>query len=378
MNIRLLVDAHVFDGEFQGTRTFIEGIYNIIAHKKNVELYLAANDIPNLKLHFPTAKNIHYVELKSDSSVRRLVYEFPSIIRKYEIEYAHFQYIPPPIKLCKYIVTTHDVIFNEYPEEFSTAYRTIKNFLYKKGAQRADIITTVSEYSKKSIEKYLDIESDKIHVIPNGVSPQYLLTYNKFQAKQYIRTKFGFDKYILFVSRIEPRKNHILLLNAFLDLELHLKGYRLVFLGNKTLKTSPFESALEELSPDLRRFIFLSSEVNNKDLLGFYRAADLFVYPSKAEGFGIPPLEAAALGIPVICSNTSAMSDFSFFGENHIDPNDYDAFRKRIMAVLQNAENHVVLNEVANIVKEKYNWEHSAETLYSLIIHDKALVLPAK
>ena len=378
MKLRLLVDAHVFDGEYQGTRTFIEGIYNVIAHKKDIDLYLAANDIPNLKTHFPTGKNIHYVELRSDSSIRRLVYEFPAIIRKYKIEYAHFQYILPPIKLCKYIVTTHDVIFNEYPEEFSAAYRAMKNFLYKRGAQRADIVTTVSEYSKKSIEKYLGIESEKIHVIPNGVGSQYLQSYNKFQAKQYVRTKFGFDKYLLFVSRIEPRKNHVLLLNAFLDLELHLEGYRLVFLGNKTLKSSSFEAALEELSPDLRRFIYLNSELNNQDLLAFYRAADLFVYPSKGEGFGIPPLEAAALGVPVICSNTSAMSDFSFFGENHVDPNDYDGFRKRIMTVLKQGENQYSLDRVSNIVKEKYNWDHSAETLYSLIIQDKALVLPAK
>ncbi len=378
MKLRLLVDAHVFDGEFQGTRTFIEGIYNVLAHKKDIELYLAANDISNLKTHFPTGKNIHYVELKSDSGVRRLAYELPSVIRKYKIDYAHFQYILPPIKLCKYIVTTHDVIFNEYPEEFSAAYRTMKNFLYKNSAQRADIVTTVSEYSKKSIEKYLGIETDKIHVIPNGVSAQYLLPYNKFQAKQSIRTKYGFDKYLLFVSRIEPRKNHLFLLNAYLELELQLKGYRLVFLGNKTLKSSAFEEALQELSPDLRRFIFLNSEVNNKGLLEFYRAADLFVYPSKAEGFGIPPLEAAALSIPVICSNTSAMSDFSFFDENHVDPNDHEAFKKRILAVLENGEDQRELDKISNLVKEKYNWEHSAETLYSLIIHDKALVLPVK
>jgi glycosyltransferase involved in cell wall biosynthesis len=151
-----------------------------------------------------------------------------------------------------------------------------------------------------------------------------------------------------------------------------------VLLGNKTLKSTAFENALEELSADLRRYIFLSSEVNNNDLLQFYRGAELFVYPSKAEGFGIPPLEAAALGTPVICSNTSAMSDFTFFGENHIDPNDYKTFLNRISKVLNEEKNQHQLHQISTLVRDKYNWQLSAESLYRLIIQDKALVLPVK
>lgn len=325
--IRIFVDAHVFDGEFQGTRTFIKGIYTILAQNQDIQLYLGARNIDNLKKDFPALDNIHFVRYRSTSSVRRLFYEIPVLIKKYNIHYAHFQYISPPRKTCKFIVTIHDLLFIDYPREFPFLYRWTRAFIFRRSALKADIVTTVSQYSKNSIQKHFGIASDKIHITPNGVSNIFFEPYNKPESVKFIYEKYGFDKFFLYVSRIEPRKNHVFLVRAFFELELYKQGFYLLLIGHKSIGVSELDEVINRLPEGVKKFISVIQEVGDGDLVEFYRAASVFIYPSKAEGFGIPPLEAAALMTPVICSNTTAMGYFSFFGNNLIDPIDYNAFK---------------------------------------------------
>lgn len=88
--MKLLIDAHVLDGKYQGTRTYIEGIYKNMVRHKDTDFYFAAIDIGNLKRTFGTASNIHFVKLKSRNKLKRLAVELPMIIRKYGIDCAHF------------------------------------------------------------------------------------------------------------------------------------------------------------------------------------------------------------------------------------------------------------------------------------------------
>jgi glycosyltransferase involved in cell wall biosynthesis len=373
-SIKLFADAHVFDGRFQGTRTFIKGIYSALAGNNNVKLFLGAYNINNLEKNFPGA-NISYIKYRTTSGLFRLGYDIPSIIRHNKIDYAHFQYICPVIKNCRFIVTTHDVIFSEYPHQFSKDYRIKKNLLYKISAKKADILTTVSDYSKNSIEKYLDIKGEKIEVIPNGIDEIFFQPYDKKVARDNLMRKYGIDQFILYVSRFEPRKNHLSLLKIYIDLKLYERGYYLVLLGSRTMAIPEFDRFLDQLPYEIKRFIFIHDEIDDSDLLFFYQAAKLFVYPSKAEGFGIPPLEAAALKIPVICSNVSALAEYDFFGENHIDPSDYEILKQRLLLMLNHPSDDDSLEKISTTVKKRYSWKASAEKLYSLIERDKYLTL---
>jgi glycosyltransferase involved in cell wall biosynthesis len=364
----IFADAHVFDDEFQGTRTFIKGIYSELARKDDLRLFLAANNIENLKANFPFQKNIVFIQYKSRSAFRRLAYEIPSIIRKHQIEFAHFQYITPPVKNCRFIVTTHDVIFNEYPEEFSRSYRLRKNFLYRISALRSDLLTTVSDYSRRSIQKYLHIRSKSIHITANGVDEKYFKTYDREASQQYIREKFGIEKFTLTVGRIEPRKNQILLLNAWIQLRLFEKGIFLVMLGDTTIRVPELEGLISQQPESTRKFLILKHDVDDDDLLEFYRAAEVFVYPSKAEGFGIPPLEAAAVKTPVLCSDSSAMADFNFFGEDQFDTDDREGFKQKLLKMLERGRDEHRLNHLSQIVQERYSWRQPAEKLYELIM----------
>lgn len=373
--IRIFVDAHVFDGEYQGTRTFIKELYTALLKKNNVTIYLAACDIDNLKNIFPASTNIHFIQYNAKTSWPRLLINIPSLLRKHDLDFAHFQYMIPPVKnnKCKYVVTIHDVIFEEFPNDFTRYYRFSKRLLYQLAASNADIVTTVSEYSKNSIEKFLGVKPGKTTVIPNAVSSIFFQPYDKELSVQILKKKYGIEKFILYVSRFEPRKNHAALLKAYLDLELYSKGYHLVLLGHQRIEVYEFDKLLEALPADIRQFIFISHEIDDDELLEFYRAASLFVYPSKAEGFGISPLEAGALKIPVICSNASAMKEFIFFGDLHIDTNDHALLKKKITTVLFNPLNELKLQTISDTIRENYSWQASAEKFYDLLLQQRTI-----
>ena len=364
--IKLFVDAHCFDAEYQGTRTFVKEIYQILSHKKDLILYLAAYDTEVLSATFPKAENIVILKYWNRSSIVRLAIDIPILIKRHQIDIAHFQYITPLIKNCKQVVTIHDVLFRDYPSEFSFPFQITKRFLYKRAAKQADIVTTVSAFSKASIEKHLS-PKDNVYVVSNGVSPQFFEPYSKQEAKAFILNKFGFDKFVLYVSRIEPRKNHLTILHAFEQLKLHQKGYHLVFLGHETKQVPSLKKALRAAESSLQKKVFINGQVRDPDLLQFYRAAEVFIYPSKAEGFGIPPLEAAAVNIPVICSNTSAMEAFSFFGDTHINPLDLDVLKKKLMELTTCQPPSASLSAIAEMIKTNYSWQGSAEKMYHLI-----------
>ena len=362
---RIFIDAHAFDPPFQSSQTFVREITSRLAEKPGILLFIGAYDLQNVKKHFPNTTNIIFLKYHSTSRIIRLLYDVPMLIKKHRIEYAHFQYFTPLIKNCKLIVTIHDVIFSEYPAEFSFAYRNFKKRMYKWSAHRSDFITTVSEYSKKSIQKYLNVKK-QIYLVPNGVSARFFEPYDKQQAIDAIKNKYGPEKFILLISRMEPRKNHLLLLQAFLDLELHKKGYSLVCIGHRSLEVREFDDLVESLSEEKKKYIFVYDKMDT-DLLDFYRAASAFVYPSKAEGFGLPPVEAAAVRIPVLCSNTSAMKEFSFFGKFHVDPEDKELFKKKLLEIIEDPYNAEELQEIADIVKDRYSWSVAADKLFEIL-----------
>jgi glycosyltransferase involved in cell wall biosynthesis len=368
--IRLFVDAHVFDGKFQGTRTYIRELYRLLAQKEDLQIYLGAYDTDELRKQFQPADNIVFIPYRSRSPFIRLSVDIPRIIKNYDIRFAHFQYIVPLRKTCREIVTIHDVLYNDYPGEFSFFYRTLKQLLFGRSASRCEIVTTVSVYSKKAIQKYLHTAPDRVQVVPNGVSGKFFAPYDQKAVREWLFKKYGIGNFILYVSRIEPRKNHLALLEAFLDLRLFEKGYTLVLLGYESIPVPDFDRLLDSLPENIRNSIFINADLPDDDLLNFYRGASLFVYPSKAEGFGIPPLEAGAAKAPVICSNSSAMSDFSFFGENHIDPLNTGLLKQKMLQLLQYPPDEQSLNNISGVIRREYDWNASAEKLYSLILNN--------
>ena len=355
--MRLLVDCHVFDGKFQGTRTYLEGLYEQMIKHDDIDFYFAAHKVEKLKSVFGIRSNVLYVALRHQGSIGRLMYDFPRIIKEYHIDYAHFQYISPFKKCCKEIVTIHDLLFLDFPQYFSTLYKLKNSFFFKRSAKRADILLTVSEYSRGRISKWFKVPEGQIGVTPNAVLP---IPPNV--AIPDIKKKYGLDKYILTVSRIEPRKNHLLLLKAFVELGLYEKGYKLVMIGTPDLKYTEFQNYYNGLSEEIKSHILIQS-VPFPDLVGLYKNASLFVFPSYAEGFGIPPLEAVEYGCPVLTSNATAMAEFNLPKDLTFDPNDKENLKEKIMKELKTP---TLLDNTE--LKARFNWTKSADNFYNELI----------
>ena len=360
--MKLLVDCHGFDSRIsQGITSYIKGIYTILPKiNKEIEYYFVATDIDNIMSIFGEADNIHYIPLTSKNRIHRLFFEIPNIIKKNGIDIAHFQYVAPLIKNCKTIITLHDVLFLDYPQYFPTSYKLSKSFPFKLSAKRADLLCTVSEYSRKRISAHYGIEESEIIVTPNAVDEEF---YNVEGEKP---TDFP-DKYILYVSRVEPRKNHKIIVEAFSRLKLAEKGYKLVMIGRETVATPDIHLALEGLPFLDRNAIMMIPQVSFSELKLWYKYADLFLYPSIAEGFGIPPIEAGATGIPVISNNSTAMSDFSFFGDNLIDIFNKGLLDKRILENLKRRDDNR-LSDVSKQIRTTYNWRLIAEKFNNELI----------
>jgi glycosyltransferase involved in cell wall biosynthesis len=214
----------------------------------------------------------------------------------------------------------HDVLFNDFRSLFSWQYRFSRNFLFRRSIKQAALKTTVSAYSAGRISRHFDIPENQLHVIPNGISSAFGNGLSVERARDLVSEKYGIRNFILCVSRIEPRKNHLLLLDKFLELELYRQNISLVFIGHPSLQVTGLQKKIDRLTPEQKPFFHLINQVSQEDLEAFYQSCRVFVYPSGAEGFGIPPLEAAVCKVPVLCSNTTAMNDFVFLNHSLLTP----------------------------------------------------------
>ena len=149
-----------------------------------------------------------------------------------------------------------------------------------------------------------------------------------------------------------------MLLKVFVEKEYY-KNYSLVFVGQPAIDNPKFDTLYQSLPAEVTAKILILNKVSFQDLLLLIRAANVSIYPSKAEGFGIPPLESAAAGVPTACSSSTAMADFDFFGNTLFDPNS----ETEMHAAIQNALSGTNTHEISNNIREKYNWEKSAYML---------------
>lgn len=369
--IRFFVDGHVLNGQFHGTATFLEYLYKEIAEKnKNIEIVIGAYNYDYAVKLFQNYSNIQIVKYNSDSKLRFLV-DIPRILKNQYFDYAHFQYVIPFYKPnnCKYIVTIHDILYKDFPDEFSFIYKFSRNIFFKYAAKKSDIITTVSEYSKRSIAKYFRIDINKIDILPIGISQDFCHDYDKNTSRDFVKKNLSIqNNYILYVSRIEPRKNHELLLQAYLDLQLWKENIDLVMVGKVYIKNQKYSELLNEIPQEAKKNIHLLENLSFDILFELYKSARMSVYPSKAEGFGIPIVESLALGIPTLFSNTTAMSEFKFAEKYFIDPFDLKSLRDKIRLELGNG---IYSEKEQEAMKENiclnYNWYNCAKKLLNIL-----------
>lgn len=367
---KILIDAKCIGGEGQGMVTYLIEMYNAMyaSYSDQYEFFFAGYHEQAISNAFPFMKTNQFILLPKTNKINLLWNVFPKIIEDYNIDLAHFQYVTPFRKKCKYIVTTHDVLFLDFPEEFSFSYIYKRKFLFKRSLINSDIRLTVSNYSRNRISDLFKVPADSIHITPNAVHEKFFDRFNKQEVQKQLQIKFGFENYLLYVSRIEKRKNHRLILETYENSNLAEQGIQLVLVGNDTLGETDVIEKLNKLKTKYPGMVHWIPFVEEADLLDIYRGARVFLYPSLAEGFGIPPIEAAALGLETLCSNLTAMEDFTFFGNQLFDPNDKEEFENKLIQLLKRTEPSHLNTKNRDFIQQHYAWNNAAKVLHQEII----------
>lgn len=230
----------------------------------------------------------------------------------------------PKEKKCPFVITLHDVIPYKMPETVSDRYLKIFNEELPRLISLCDGIITVSNYSKEDIVKAFNFPREKIHVTYLAGENIYR-TLDKIESKNLIKKHYSIDgDYILYIGGFSPRKNIIGLIEAFSKLVPLLdKDIKLVIAGKHGISYNIYKQRAEELH--LADKVIFPGFIELEHLPYLYNAAKLFTYPSFYEGFGLPPIEAMACGVPVIASNVTSVPEIVHDAAILVDPYDIDS-----------------------------------------------------
>lgn len=213
----------------------------------------------------------------------------------------------------KKVVTIHDLIFMRYPQYYSFFDRKIHLWKFKKAADSADKIIAISEQTKKDIIQFLNVPENKIEVIYQGCHQAF----KEEQPEEFIlqtRKKFNLpDRFILNVGTIEERKNLLNIVKAVKDTAIPL-----VVVGRKTKYFRKIQQFIQKSK--MEKQIHFLENVSMDELAVLYKSADIFVYPSFFEGFGIPVIEALFSKTVVVTSNTSCLPEAGGPDSVYINP----------------------------------------------------------
>lgn len=368
---KVFVDGYVLDGTFQGSATFIYNLYRSFAALYNTtKIVIGTNNIDYVNKLFMDFNNVSTVKYKSESRLRYLI-DIPKILKSGGFDYAHFTYMTPLFKPkhCKFIVNLHDILYRDIPTEFSFRYKIIRDLAFRYAANKSDIIVTISRYSKIGINRYFKIPIEKINILTIGLPNEFNGQIDVSMAKNHVKNKLNIENdYILYVSRIEPRKNHELLLQAYLDLQLWKKNISLVFVGKSDIENVNLLKLLQNLPYKIKQYVILINKLEFNLLVELYKAAKIFVYPSKAEGFGIPIIEALALGIPTLCSNTTAMYEFKFIKKGFFNPYSLDSLKYKLKLALNGSLfSDSEIAKIQKYVRSYFRWDNASVALSDLM-----------
>ncbi len=217
------------------------------------------------------------------------------------------------------VLTIHDLTWKLYPEFYSKKMQLWHKAVRPEAliAQSRHIITP-STSTAQDLERCLDVKPDRVSIIPHGVSP--LMTHAMRAQDHGVRSRLKLPKcFALYVGTIEPRKNLLTLIEGVKEYrELAHDDLHLVIAGGWGWKSHNLRRRLWKR--DAQGWVHELGYVSNEDLPALYRSAEIFVWPSIYEGFGLPPLEALACGVPVIASHTSSLPEVLGDAAMYVDP----------------------------------------------------------
>ena len=243
-------------------------------------------------------------------------------------------------KLIKSVVTIHDLIFRRLPKCYHFIDRVIYDYKFRKACKNADLVIAVSECTKRDIIKDYGISPNKIEVIYQGCDSAFAQTVDETK-KDEVRNKYMLPKrYILSVGSIEERKNALLIAKAlkYLPEDIHL-----VLVGKETQYTEQIHTFAK--TEKLESRIHILHGIPFTDLPAVYWCAEVFAYPSRYEGFGIPILEALNSRLPVVAATGSCLEEAGGPDSLYVNPDSAEEMAQAINKAIQPTQREYMIEK---------------------------------
>lgn len=363
-----------------GVGTYIRNIVRTLSRLDRETHYFLIG--PPAKVHEigPLPGNFQTVALLSDERSVRGYYDFRNALKKNECDLVHIPnlFSVPRALPCPYVMTVHDMLDHmSRAREHNGFLRSLHFQLTKRVLEGAARIFAVSNFTRTEIEKLFEIPLSHIEVVYNAIDERFLRGHASAADRELIAQRYQVTyPFLLYAGRISPHKNVVRMIEAFsalkteLDKEQAYPDLKLIIIG-------------DDLSgnPDLRRTVVRSGVQNDVRFLGFipievlrifYDVAQIFVFPSLYEGFGLPPLEAMAHGTPVVTSNVSSLPEVVGNAAVLVNPENVFEIMRALHRVLMDKALRDRMRERSYQQAMKFSWELSVRRVldaYREIVH---------
>lgn len=299
--------------------------------------------------------------------------KLPRFAREDKLDILHCTSNTAPINCpVPLVVTIHDIIYFETHPLTSKGYSPYQKFgnLYRRYVVKrllhsSEQIITVSEFEKARFLNFLQLKDDQVRVVYNGVGAHFKPIDDEDILKS-IKTKYNLpDAFFLFLGNTDPKKNTRNTVVSFAKFKKQHGGNHQLVIGDldpEVIKGFLKEENLESYFND----IFFTGYIHNNDLPAVINLADIFLYPSKRESFGIPVLEGMASGVPVITSNTSSMPEVGGDAALFVNPNDTDEICEAIHTLLSDKDLRAENIAKGLLRAAEFSWKNTAKEVLEI------------
>lgn len=354
--MKMVIDVRMWN--HSGIGTYIKSIIpRVISAFPDVHFYLIKDINDYLNDWIRENPQVEYINFSSSIySVKEQLEFIKKLPKKYDLIWApHFNI--PFMPNGKLLVTIHDVFHLANPQFVSRLQKMYANVFFNRIKGKAEKIITVSNFTKCELMKYKNIHEDKMIPVYNGVEPGWFM----IPSEEKVHSK----PYILYVGNVKPHKNLKSLVKAFEKIKDKI-SHDLVIVGKKE-GFIVGDDEVTKIATTLGDRVYFTGYIDDDMLMQYYAQADVFVFPSMYEGFGLPPLEAMAAGCPTIVSNRASIPEICKEASLYCDPLDIDKMAETILSLIADDELKASLIVKGKEVAKQFSWEKSAEETIDVI-----------
>lgn len=369
--MRIAVDMHFLQGKHQGIKTVLWGLYEALCNQSIQHDYLFVFLEPDeISEYWRRYGCVTFTGRMGRTA--RLAYGMAKAINSAGgSDLSHFTGVVPLGVSGRVLLTVHDMLFVTHPEFFHRSFCVKQRLAAAWSMRRADVVALGSRYTQSEVARLYPRHAKKFRLLRNGVTENNHVI-NIDEAKSIVKRNYGVEQYILTVGRIDPRKNHEHMLEAYRILAHNISPEMLpvfVIVGEIDNKYDMGVRLIEGIQSELP--VILLRNVDDHMLSYLYRAALFVVMASYAEGFGLPVVEAMSAGVPVIAGDNTAfpevLGDCGILIDSKNSQAIADAYERMISDGQFRAE---CVSCGLNRVQE-FSWKHAAEQ-YLLILDEIA------